>query len=74
MTKKKEWVVHPSKGVRQPACVSLPKTTYVPPPVSLRVFVIFLSTMIHLLSSLFNLLFNAWEIYMYIQRILVRST
>lgn len=65
MTKKKEWVAHPTKRVRQPACVSLPKTTYVSPPVSLRVFIIFLSTMMHL--SLFKLVFNAWDRYIYME-------
>lgn len=51
----KEWVVHPSKKVKQPACVLLPKTTYVLPPVSLMVFITFLSTMMHLLPSQFYL-------------------
>lgn len=63
MTNRKEWVVHPSKRVKQPACVSLTKTTYVLPPVSLMVFNIFLSTMMHLLSSQFNLVCKMPGIY-----------
>lgn len=63
MTNRKEWVVHPSERVRQPACVSLPKTTYVLPPVSVMVF-IFLSTLMHLLSSQFNLVCKVPGIYM----------
>lgn len=71
MTNRKEWV-HTSKRVRQPACVLLSKTTCILPPVSLTVFIIFLSIMMDLLSSQFNLVCKMPGIDIW--RWLVRST